>query len=199
MGPARLPCFVGLRWPIHLGSGWQMRGLPQAAGEGCEVCPLGCGLAKTGHPSLVPWGLFCSSQALLGRAGSFIGWTISVAVGMATVSNGRAVALGHPRGTLCALMSPWRPTQPKSHHSSHQAALTVPFPALKARWSFREATLQWPKLGGTCGNDDVRLEGSKLRDRHNVPVHPGHRHPGALCIGGVVFWVLGQGDGIWLQ
>lgn len=112
-------------------------------------------------------------------------------------------------------MSPWRPTRPKSRHSSHQAALTggrwlteggsltgwkvVPFPALKARWSFREAILQWPKLGGTCGNDDVRLEGSKLRDRHNIPVHPGHHHPGALCIGGVVFWVLGQGGDIWLQ
>lgn len=55
------------------------------------------------------------------------------------------------------------------------------------------------ELGGTCGKDDIRLEGCELRRRHCVPVQPGHRHPGALCLGGTGSRVLRPGICAWRQ
>lgn len=130
MGPGATLAFSFLFWK-------RLRGLPQAAGEGCEVWPLGCGLAKTGPAGLVPWGLFCSSHALLGRAGSSIGGTICVGGHMASVSDGAAAASGPPGGTPRAVPSPWRPMQPRSRHSSRQAASTA-VSLLKARRYLRQ-------------------------------------------------------------
>lgn len=92
-----------------------LTGPPQAAGEGHEGLCTGLWLAKTGQTGLVSQGQFCPSQAWLG---SLIDGTIMVGICVATVSTDRAVALGHPRGTPCAFMSPWRPTWPflTSHH-----------------------------------------------------------------------------------
>lgn len=97
---------TGLLWPFHFGSRGQPGGLPQP-GEGhksvySDVAWL------TGQPGFVPWGLFIPGLAGKSQAHLPDG-TITMGVCVTIFSNRRTVAIGHPGGTCCALMSPWRP------------------------------------------------------------------------------------------
>lgn len=129
--------------------------------------------------------------------------TILTGVHVATVSNGRAVALGHPRD-----MPLWFDVTLKAHNGPSTsliiplpAGYTVPFPELRAGRS--HSSCPGAGRGGagdsTCCYDYVRPEGSQLRGCHNIPVQLGHRHPGALCVVGIMSWVPFRGSGVWFQ